>query len=180
MEEAIQATRAWVEQFVIGLHLCPFAARPAREGKIRYVADETGVLADMLHTFLQELEHLVTQPREALETTLIVYTNGLDDFAQFLDFVTTVEALLTEGGVEGLIQVASFHPAYRFAGAAADDPANYTNRSPYPMIHLIREESVEEAREQHPDVAGIPERNISLLREMGLSTILEKYVHKRT
>lgn len=161
-----QRTEQWLTQFVVGHNLCPFAKRPLAQGTVRIHVEESPNEPDATRAFLTELERLVTTPRPALETTLLVLPNQFADFADFWDYCTWVQELLADSGAEGLVQVVGFHPQYVFAEAAPDDASNYTNRSPYPLIHLLREESVGEAVLDYPDVAAIPERNIALLRAM--------------
>ena len=162
----IQATKTWLEQFVIKLNLCPFAAKPFREGRIHYALEVSVEPTQIAERLIDELERLQTSPE--IETTLLIIPNVLDDFDVYWDFVEVAESIIEQLGLTGAFQIASFHPDYCFGGVAPDDPANKTNRSPYPMLHLLREESLSEAIEAHPNVAGIPERNVAVLR--GLST----------
>lgn len=161
----IQATKAWLEQFVIGLNLCPFAAKPFREGRVHFALELSREPTQIAERFIDELERLQASPQ--IETTLLIVPNALSDFEVYWDFVEVAEAIIEQLGLMGIFQIASFHPDYCFEGVEPDDPANGTNRSPYPMLHLLREQSLSEAVAVHPDVAGIPERNVALLR--GLS-----------
>lgn len=163
----IELTRQWVERVVIGLNLCPFASLPFRQGRIRWVLEESDSDDRLAVTFLAEAQRLLEEPSEQIETTLIIHPNVLTDFEDYLDFVADAEALLEQAGLEGIIQLASFHPAYRFAGTTANDITNYTNRSPFPMLHLLREDSVEQAAANYPHVEEIPERNQARMRELG-------------
>lgn len=163
----LQRTEQWLAQFVVGLNLCPFAKRPLAQGTVRIHVEESPHEPDATRAFLSELERLVTTRRAALETTLLVLPNQFADFADFWDYCTWMqEELLADSGAEGLVQVVGFHPQYVFEGAHPGDASNYTNRSPYPLVHLLREESVSEAVLDYPDVAGITGRNIILLNEM--------------
>jgi hypothetical protein len=172
--QALQATRRWVERVVVGLNLCPFAAAPVRAGRIRYtLCLETHPEAIYL-ALLQEMESLIGLPEAVAESSLLVTPLGLADFGAYLDLLQVAEAAIPVAGLEGILQLASFHPEYCFEGAEPDDPANYTNRSPYPMFHLIREAPLARALARYPDPEGIPERNIALLRRLGLEALRER------
>lgn len=166
-EREIAATRAWVEQVVIGLNLCPFAKAPHKKDQVRYVLSETSDPEALLATLVDELNRLAETPAERIETTLIVHPHVLQDFADYNDFLGIAEDAVAELGLEGVIQVASFHPRFQFAGSAADDIDNATNRSPYPTLHLLREESVERAVAAFPDAEAIYEANIDTMRRLG-------------
>ena len=168
---AVARTRAWLERCVIGLGLCPFAAAPYRDERILYVVCAKPGLEAIYRTFLQTLERMLLTPPEELETALLVVSRGLTAFDDYLDALSVLERALQEGGFEGVIQLASFHPEYRFAGAPEQDPANYTNRSPLPLFHLIREQGLAEALASYSDPEGIPERNIRRLRQLGIGGI---------
>lgn len=163
-DQARDAVSTWLDQVVVGLGLCPFAAVPWREERIRIAIcdarDEEGVLVELA----TELELLRRDP--AIETTLLVLTSTLGDFLDYNDHLDRAEALLEHMDPDGAFQIASFHPDYRFADTAADDPGNLTNRAPYPILHLLREESVSRAVEGFPDVDGIPARNIQRMRQL--------------
>ena len=171
---AIAATRRWVEQVVVGLNICPFAAAPVRGDRIRYALCEATHPEAIYRALLQEMEDLIGLPESVAEGSLLVVPQGLENFADYLDLFQVAEAAIPEAGLEGILQLASFHPDYQFHGAAPDDPANYTNRSPYPMFHLIREAPLERALARHPDPEGIPARNIELLRRLGLASMRER------
>jgi uncharacterized protein len=165
-EQVVASTRQWIDDFVIGLNLCPFAKAVQAKGQVRYVVTHAKSGVRLLEELQRELATLqATDPNE-LDTTLLIHPDVLADFFDYNDFLAEVDDLLQELELEGELQVASFHPDYRFAGSAADDPANYTNRSPYPMLHLLREASVTRAVDTYPDTAAIPERNVELLRSM--------------
>ena len=163
----IEQSKKWIEQFVIALNLCPFAGVPFRKDQIRYVVEEAETEELLLKSVLSELAYLYGVPAFETETTLIIYSNALKDFLDYNDFVGVAESLLEEANLNGVIQIASFHPNYQFAGVPVDDPANYTNRSPYPMLHLLRESSITNAVDTYPEVDAIPERNMQLLRHRG-------------
>jgi hypothetical protein len=176
MTDAVQAravdlTRRWLERFVIGLGLCPFAAAPYRLDRIAYpVCDDTS-LQNIYDAFLRALEALVLADPQEQETALLILSRGLSDFDDYLDALAVLEQAIEEAGLQGVIQLASFHPDYRFEGAGDDDPANFTNRSPYPMFHLIREDGLAAALESYPEPESIPQRNVRCLRELGIGGI---------
>lgn len=159
-------TRLWIKDFVIALNLCPFAAKPFQAELIRYqVCAATGI-DEIYRALLTELDQFNQLSAEVAETGLLILSRGLKDFEQYLDLLEQAEQALVDAGLQGSIQLASFHPDYCFAGEAPDDPANATNRSPYPMFHLIREDIMEAALASYPEPEKIPERNMRLLREM--------------
>jgi uncharacterized protein len=161
----LAATRAWVETFVVARNVCPFAGREVARDTIRYVAADARDWEPALLALVAECERLDETP--AIETTLLVLTPGLEDFDDYLDFLGLAEALLAQQGYEGTYQLASFHPDYGFEGAAPEDAANFTNRSPFPMLHLLRETGLARALEHYPDPEAIPERNVAAMRELG-------------
>lgn len=162
----IEQTKYWLERVVIGLNFCPFARPVFEQGKIHYQVSDAQSLECCLEDLIAEAERLDKQAE--LETTLLIYEKALPDFDDFLDVVEIANDLMFEQGYEGVYQLASFHPDYCFADSDEDDPANYTNRSPYPMLHLIREKSMEQALAHYKDPESIPETNVQLAREMGL------------
>ncbi|XKE44445.1 DUF1415 domain-containing protein [Halomonas organivorans] len=162
---SLDATRAWVETFVVGLEVCPFAGREVARDSIRYVAVDASDPAAALMRLVEECWHLDGHPET--ETTLVVLTGGLEDFDDYLDVLGLAEALLVEQGYEGVYQLASFHPDYRFEGEAEGAPRNFTNRSPWPIWHLIREAGLERALAHYPDPEAIPERNKARMQAEG-------------
>ena len=164
MNEIEAAVRQWLERVVIGLNLCPFAARPVLGGRVRVFVSAATTELDLLTDLQLELARLDETPVAQLETTLVVAPQMLADFLDYNDFLDRADELLQSFEWDGTYQVASFHPQYQFDGTEAHDPENLSNRSPYPMLHLLREDSVEAAVEAHPDVDGIPEANIRRLR----------------
>ncbi|WP_198245236.1 DUF1415 domain-containing protein [methane-oxidizing endosymbiont of Gigantopelta aegis] len=167
---AINLTRQWIESFIIPLNICPFAKREFQNNRIRYQCLSGQNLEDHLFNLISECRYLDQHPET--ETTLLIYPEAFTHFDAFLDFLSLAEQLLYQHGFEGIYQLASFHPHYCFEGSDDNDPANYTNRSPYPMLHLIREASIEKALKHYPsDPESIPENNIHLLRKMGLDTL---------
>ena len=170
----IDATRRWVEGVVIGLNLCPFARRVHDAGRVRYVvtaaADDNALLAALE----EELRALVAADRATVETTVLIHPHALAAFAEYNDFLPEADRLVRRLGLRGVIQVASFHPEYRFAGTPADAVENYTNRSPHPMLHLLREESVTEVAGDPDALAAIPQRNIDVLRRLGRAEMVAR------
>ncbi len=164
---AITQTRRWVQEIVAGLNLCPFAHKPLAAGTISYRLSQASAEDDLYLDLLNALEAFLGADSRAEETGFLICPRGLlafDDYNQFLD---VVDAALSESQLESQVQVASFHPDYQFADSAQTDPANFTNRSPYPMFHFIRQSLLTEALRHFPDPAAIPQRNIALLRKMG-------------
>ncbi len=164
---AIDATRRWVREVVIGLNLCPFASRVSESGRIRYAATDAASDDDLLEALEVELKALVASPRATVETTILIHPRACTAFAAYLDFLDEADRLLRRLGLRGVVQVAGFHPEYQFAGTAPDAAENYTNRSPYPMLHLLREESVGEVADDPAALEVIPQRNIATLRGLG-------------
>lgn len=156
----------WLETVIVGLGLCPFAAQPLREGRVRIVVSAAREPLALLSDLQIELQRLEATPPASLETTLIAVPHMLAGFAEYNDFLDEVDALLEGFGWSGLYQVASFHPGYRFADVPADDPGNLTNRSPVPLLHLLREDSVAAAVAVHSDIGAVPEENVRRLRSM--------------
>ena len=166
-DKALQATRAWVEHAVIGLNLCPFAKAVQVKQLIRYVCSDARDTHDLLEALRTELQRLADTPMEEVETTLLVHPQVLQDFLDYNDFLDEADALLEAMGLDGLLQIASFHPQYQFAGTHADDIDNATNRSPYPTLHLLREASIERAVAAFPEPEAIYEANQRTLRALG-------------
>ena len=163
----VAATVAWLEKAVIGLDLCPFARAPHMEKRIRYAVCAADSAETLLDALIGELQMLAAADASEIETTLLIHPRVFGDFLDYNDFLDAADAAVEKLGLEGEIQVASFHPRYQFEGTAPDDVENFSNRSPYPMLHLLREASVERAVAAHPDTARIPERNIETLRRLG-------------
>ncbi|TCS36526.1 hypothetical protein EDC30_10666 [Paucimonas lemoignei] len=166
-EEVIAATRAWVDKAVIGLNLCPFAKAVQVKGQIRYVASQADTTEALAEELAKELLLLQSTPAEETDTTLLIHPGVLNDFLEFNDFLDIADRILATLGLEGEVQIASFHPDYQFADAAPGAIDNYTNRSPYPTLHLIREASLDKAVAAFPDAAEIFEKNIETVRELG-------------
>ncbi|CAN7205667.1 DUF1415 domain-containing protein [Acidovorax sp. LjRoot117] len=160
-------TVRWLERAVIGLNLCPFAKGVHVKGQIHYALALTDNAEHVLDLLREELAALVATPTQERDTTLIVVPHCLDDFLDFNDFLGRAEALLEDLELEGTLQIASFHPQFQFAGTDTDDVTNCTNRSPYPTLHLLREESIDRAVEVFPEAESIFERNIDVLQALG-------------
>jgi uncharacterized protein len=166
-DDIVNATRRWLERAVIGLGLCPFAESVYRNGRVRFHVSEQRSAAGLLEDLRAELTGLHGMEPRTCETTLLIHPWVLNDFVEFNDFLQICDDTIVELDLEGEIQVASFHPQYRFAGTAADDIENHTNRSPYPTLHLLREASIETALAAVPNPESIYENNILRLRELG-------------
>lgn len=165
-QKVIQETHEWVLKVVVGCQFCPFAKPVIKNNSIRYVVSDALGPAAALEKMMDEIYHL--DAHEEVETTLIIFPKAFQTFPSYLNLIDVAEELLEEQEYDGIYQIASFHPNYKFADSKIDDPSNYTNRSIYPMIHLLREESLEKALETFPDPEGIPIRNIEYAREKGL------------
>lgn len=166
-EQIVATTQQWLERAVIGLNLCPFAKAAYVKQRVRFTvsaATSDEALLDDLIVALQDLH--AAEPSEC-ETTLLIHPQALTDFLDYNDFLDAADAALDALGLTDVIQVASFHPQYQFAGSEPDDIENFTNRAPYPLLHLLREDSIEQAVESYPNVDDIPQRNIKTLRQLG-------------
>ncbi len=161
----ISAVQKWLEQAVIGMNLCPFAKREYINNRVRFSVTDTHSEDVLVKDLKAELEFL--SKNTPIETTLLIHPNVLQDFFDYNEFLDVVDGLLIDMDLEGIYQVASFHPDYQFADTDYDDVENFTNRSPYPLLHLIREETLELAVAGYPDADAIPNRNIALLKDMG-------------
>ena len=164
---SITETRTWVERVVIGLKLCPFAPAPALKGTIRYAMSDAETAEALLEDLATELQRLADAPPEELETTLLIHPQVLQDFHDYNDFLEVADEALRMMGLEGVIQIASFHPQYQFADTAPDDIGNATNRSPYPTLHLLREESIARAVDAFGDTGSISAANLATLERLG-------------
>lgn len=170
----IEKTRQWISQMVIGLGFCPFAQRVFDNEKIRYVVSQASDSPGLIKELEFELEGLNTAPRDKVETTLIIMPSLLKDFLDFNDFTSIADECVGDLGLRGVIQIASFHPLYQFEGTDKDSPENYTNRSPFPILHLLREISITELNMSETELQEIPKRNIETLTKMGLPSILKR------
>lgn len=166
-DTVIQTTRDWLEKAVIGLNLCPFAKAVHVKNQIRYKVSEATTPEGLLEDLIAELNLLNEADPEEIDTTLLVHPSVLNDFLDYNDFLDVVDAAIEDLELDGVIQVASFHPDYQFDGTEPDDIENFSNRAPYPTLHLIRESSLERAVASFPDAADIYEANIATLRKLG-------------
>lgn len=167
LPSALDDTRRWLERAVVGLNLCPFAKAVLVKGQVHFAATAADDAGGVLDAFTDELEALVALPASERDTTLLVVPQGLADFLTFLDVVARAERIVRKRGLDGVVQVAHFHPGFVFADAREDDISNCTNRSPWPTLHLLREESIDRAVAAFPDAAAIYEANMARLRELG-------------
>ncbi len=179
--KAIPATQHWFERAVIGLNLCPFAKAVHVKQQIRWVESAARDAQALLDDLVRELQFLAAADPELVDTTLLIHPHALNDFLDYNDFLDVADGAVVQLGLDGVLQVASFHPDYQFEGTAPGDVENLSNRSPYPTLHLLREDSIARAVAAYPDAAAIYERNIETLRRLGargwdqaLSTTLAK------
>ena len=176
-EEVIAATREWIEKAVIGLNLCPFAKSVYVKNQVRIVVSDARHIDGFLEDLDRELDHLAEVDPEVTDTTLLIHPTLFPDFLDFNDVHQIADEAVAEHDLEGVIQIASFHPQYQFEGTEPDDITNYTNRAPFPTLHLIREESLDRAVEAFPDAEMIYERNMETLRKLGLAGWLALGLH---
>ena len=165
----IQATQHWLEQAVIGLNLCPFAKAVYVKNQIRYVVSEAKHLDGFLEDLDRELDFLAAADANDVDTTLLIHPSLFPDFLDFNDLLTIADEIVAEHDLEGVLQVASFHPQFQFADTDVNDISNYTNRAPYPILHLLREDSIARAVAAFPNPESIFERNIETLQKLGLA-----------
>jgi len=163
-EKIIESTRRWVENFVIELNLCPFAKQELVSNRVRFVVTDAETEEQLLRALRNEFELLNAD--SSIETTLLIHTQVLQEFYNYNQFLNIAHSLLLEMQLEGIYQIASFHPDYQFDNTDPSDIENFTNRSPYPILHLIREASLEQAIAKYPDVDQIPLRNIALMKSL--------------
>ena len=163
--DIIETVRCWVESFVVDMNLCPFAGRELLRERIRFAVTRASTETDLLVALEAELELLVNDP--AIETTLLIHPGVLQAFNDYNQFLDYADGLLLQMGLEGVCQVASFHPEYQFDDADTDAVENYTNRSPYPLLHILREASLDRALADYPDPEEIPRRNIERMKTLG-------------
>jgi uncharacterized protein len=168
-DTAVASTRAWIEQAVIGLNLCPFAKAVYAKDQIRYAVSDAETTAGLRDDLAQELHALAQADPGVIDTTLLIHPNVLTEFDDYNTFLDVVDATIKALDLAGVLQVATFHPGYRFAGTAPDDVTNNTNRSPYPMLHLLREASMDLAVAALPEARMIYQRNIETMRRLGVA-----------
>lgn len=166
-DDAVVATQRWLERAVIGLNLCPFAKAVYVKQQVRFVLSAATTTAELLEELGNELVRLRDTLADEIDTTLLIHPQVLGEFLDYNDFLDEGDDLLEALDLDGVIQIASFHPQYQFAGTEPDDIENCSNRSPFPMLHLLREDSVARAVEAFPDPDAIVERNLETLRKLG-------------
>jgi hypothetical protein len=166
-EEVLKQTRHWLEKAVIGLNLCPFAKAVYVKNQVRLVVSHARHADDLLEELDRELDLFVATPPEEVDTTLLIHPTLFDDFLDFNDFLDVAEGVVDEHELEGIVQLASFHPKFQFDGTEPDDIGNYTNRAPFAMLHLLREASIDRAVEAFPQAEAIFEENIKTLEKLG-------------
>lgn len=167
-DEVLTQTRHWLEKAVIGLNLCPFAKAVYVKNQVRLVVSHARHADDLLEELDRELDLLVATPAEEVDTTLLIHPTLFEDFLDFNDFLEIAEGVVDEHGLDGVVQLASFHPQFQFDGTEPDDISNYTNRAPFAILHLLREESVARAVAAFPEADAIFEQNIATLEKLGL------------
>ena len=167
-QDAIDQTKRWIHDFVIGWNMCPFARMVFESERIRYAVSETDEPEKLLDDFVRELRILQEADIAQIETSFLIHPLALTDFYIYNDFLHVIKAAIVDQNLDGVIQAASFHPHYHFAGTHPDAIENFTNRSPYPMLHLLREESVARVARDYPDIENIPARNMQTIRERGV------------
>lgn len=166
-DQIIEATERWLEKAVIGLNLCPFAKAVHVKKQVRYVVSNATTVEALLETLMNELQLLSDTPAEEIDTTLLIHPFVLNDFADYNEFLDVADAAVEDMQLDGEIQVASFHPEYQFADTDINDISNFTNRAPYPILHLLREDSIERAVEAFPEASEIFDKNIETLEKLG-------------
>ena len=170
-ETAIAKTKKWIVDVVVGCNFCPFAGREVKRGSIHYEVLHTATPEMVLQAVVNSFQQLDRD--EAIETSLLILPGSFQSFDEYLELLDMAGSLLEAEGYEGVYQLASFHPAYLFAGSNNEDPSNYTNRSPFPMLHFLREESVSKAVDNYPGVDDIPNRNIAFTKQKGLAYMIQ-------
>lgn len=179
-EDIIQSVKNWVEKMVVGLNLCPFAKRELVKNRVRFQLSDATSKEQLLQHLKDEI--ILLDEDESIETTLLIHPDVLKNFADYNQFLEICDRLLVDLDRDGIFQVASFHPDYQFAGTQPGDVENYTNRAPYPILHLLREDSLEIAIDNYPNSDKIPDNNIALLEKMGLEQVqtLLKSCHQKS
>ncbi len=161
----------WIDEVVVGLRLCPFAAAPWKAGEVRIAVSHATNPEDAVKDALEEAMHIMDVTEDEVSTTLVAFPSTLTDFETFLDAEETLAHILDQAGCSGMLQVASFHPDYVFADADDGALGNWTNRAPLPILHLLREQQVSQAIDTHPDVDAIPADNVRRLEDLGAEAL---------
>ncbi len=171
-ESVIASTKCWLENIVIGLNLCPFAKAIHVQNQIRYRVSTARCNQELMDDLQFELTLMLDTAPEDIESTLLIHPEVLNDFSAYNLFLADCDQAILDSELEGIIQIASFHPQYQFAGTKSDDVTNYTNRSPFPILHLLREASVTQAVESYPNVDGIYQKNMATLKKLGIAKMV--------
>jgi uncharacterized protein len=174
-EQVVQTTKNWIETFVLGLNLCPFARHSYKNDKIRYIVFEGDSLEELGLLMVKELDLLNETSASVLETTIVIVKDAFEEFELYLEIYYALEDLVTQMDYDGVFQLASFHPNYLFDETSETDVENYTNRSPYPLFHILREDSVTRSVEAFPEVGDIVERNQETMNQLGLLTVKKMF-----
>lgn len=174
-EHVTAQVHTWLREVVVGLNLCPFAEPVLRSGQLQTRISRAEDREQAVRDTLDEARRLLTPATDAQATSLVVIPEGLDDFEAYLDAAADIRHTLSEAGCDGLLQLATFHPRYRFEGEDPENLGHYTNRAPYPIFHLLREDAVAVAVEKHPDPSGIPARNIARLEALGSAAVRDLF-----
>lgn len=167
-QAVIAHTKRWVQEVVVRLNLCPFAKSVVASQTLRLHVSDASSPQDLAQDLLDELSLLANTPPQTIETSLLIHPHVLQNFLDYNDFLDVADAIVEEMGLQGTFQIASFHPQYRFADTPPQDPSHYTNRSPYPMLHILREDSITHAVSSYHDIDAVPQRNIQTLQNLGL------------
>jgi hypothetical protein len=163
--QIIEQTKTWIKVLVVGCNFCPFAARVVKQQLVHYQVERATTVSAGKDALLEECKRM--DQEASIATTLLIFPHAFPSLEEYLDFVFKSEKLMKQRGYDGIYQLASFHPLYQFAGTETNDPENYTNRSIYPMLHLLREDDITKALEHYPDSSKIPESNINFARDKG-------------
>lgn len=174
-QQQLELSRQWVEKVVVGMNLCPFAKPILIADSLSYALTQAEELADLETFFLEQLMHITASVEAKIATTLVIFPKALANFYQYLDFVARCEELVEQAGLAEQFQLASFHPNYVFADVQEEDLSHWTNRSPFPMLHIIREAQISRVLANHPNPQSIPERNIEFLRELGKEELVKRF-----
>jgi hypothetical protein len=172
----IEAVKSWIENVIIGLNFCPFAKKEMQRQTVHYCVSHSHDIGQSLELLIEQFALLEQQPE--LQTGLLIFDEGFSDFEDYLDLVDYANGIIAQGGYTGIYQLATFHPDYCFSGEPADDPANYTNRAPYPILHILRESSLELVLRHYPEPENIPLNNIKKARELGVDK-LQAFLNKK-
>ncbi|MDU0354396.1 DUF1415 domain-containing protein [Paraglaciecola aquimarina] len=176
-QHIIDSVKDWIDNVVIGLNFCPFAKKEMQQETVSYLVSHNLNINESLEQLIEQL--CVLDQHTEIQTSLLIFSKGFIAFEEYLELVEYASGIIEQGGYSGIYQLATFHPDYCFAGEAQDDPANYTNRSPYPILHILRESSIEQVLKRYPDPQNIPDNNIAKARAMG-SEKLKSMLQKKT